>query len=69
MTLKPAIMSIALVLFINHSYSYCEGTHGLSHSSSSCLFYYNYTDPNCTDFKVSQCSFVVCVEYRNKGKK
>ena len=67
MSLKVTIISIAVALLIYNSFSFCEGTHVLSQSSPSCIFSYNYTDPDCTNFKMTQCSFVVCVEYTTSG--
>ena len=62
--IKPILLSLCLLSI--HS-QYCSASYAFVYSGYDCVFDYDYSDPNCTQFNFKECSWVECVEWVQSG--
>ena len=62
--MKKAVILILLLTFLQQVYSqYCRSDRSLDYSPYDCLYQYDFSDPNCTEFNFKECIWTECMEW------
>lgn len=62
------ILLILLPLLIQPAHSqYCPTQRSFDYSAISCVFQYDYSDVNCTEFQFKECLWIECVDWVTVG--
>ena len=67
MHIKPIQILIILLSSLPSLAQYCKNNYFFEHSSVTCGFYFQYSDPNCTDFHFDQCEWTECTDWVTVG--